>query len=350
MQVRRLLLSVLPAIAALLAWLSCTAAEEPASYSIVRRIAAPGGAWDYGIVDQGAGRLYLAQAGITAVDLKTDAVTSRLVSAQVSHGVAILGGGAVAVDDSQSRVVTVFEGATGKVLSTIATAEDNPVSGIHALDALVLEPHTGLLVAVNGESGLLLLIDLRKSRVVGTVSVGGHPEFAVADGTGKLWINVNHGETAEVVAVDIASRAVIKHVRISGCKGATGLAYDEREKLLLSVCDNGVLKVLDGRAAREVASIPVGEGADAVMFDSKRRRAFVASADDGKLSVIAVRSANDIALVQTLSTQPGTRLGAVDVDSGRIYLPAARFGPPKPPNPYPSVVPGSFQFIVVAPH
>jgi hypothetical protein len=85
------------------------------------------------------------------------------------------------------------------------------------------------------------------------------------------------------------------------------------------------------------------------MFDSKRRRAFVASGDSGTLSVIAVRSALDIALVQTIPTQSGTRLGAVDIDSGRIYLPAAKFGPPKPPSPYPSVVPGTFEFIVVAP-
>jgi hypothetical protein len=348
MGIRKILLSASLATAAILASLA-GAAAEPVGYSIARRLPASGSAWDYAVVDQQGGRLYLAQAGVTALDLKTGAVTPGLVSAHISHGVAALGAGAIAVDDSQSRVITVFEGLTGRVLATIPTAEDNPVSGMHALDALVLEPQTGLLVAVNGESGLLLLVDLRKSRVVATIPVGGHPEFAVADGAGRLWINVNHGETSEVAAVDIGSRAVVKHVRLRGCKGATGLAYDESTKLLLSVCDNGFLKVLDERAGRVVASIAVGQGADAVMFDPKRRRAFVASGDSGTLSVIAVRSANDVALVQTLPTQSGTRLGAVDIDSGRVYLPAAKFGPPKPPSPYPSVVPGTFEFIVVAP-
>jgi DNA-binding beta-propeller fold protein YncE len=348
MLIRQILFTASLAAASALTAFACLAAE-PGGYSIARRIPAAGGAWDYTVIDGQGGRLYLAQAGVTAIDLKTDAVTPGLVTAHISHGVAALGGGAVAVDDSQTKVITVFEGLTGKVLATIPTAEDNPVSGMHALDALVLEPQTGLLVAVNGESGLLLLVDLKKSRVVGTISVGGHPEFAVADGTGKLWINVNHGGTSEVTAVDIASRTVVKHVRLSGCKGATGLAYDEIAKLFMSVCDNGFLKVFDGRQARVVASVAVGEGADAVMFDSKRRRAFVASGDAGTLSVIAVRSANDVALVQTVATQRGTRLGAVDIDSGRVYLPAAKFGPPKPPSPYPSVVPGSFEFIVVAP-
>ena len=68
------------------------------------------------------------------------------------------------------------------------------------------------------------------------------------------------------------------------------------------------------------------------------------------MSVIAVRSAVDIAVVQTVVTQKGTRLGAVDSASGRVYLPAAKFGPPVPPIPYPSVLPGTFEILVVAPN
>jgi hypothetical protein len=85
------------------------------------------------------------------------------------------------------------------------------------------------------------------------------------------------------------------------------------------------------------------------MFDPQRRLVFVPAADSGTLSVIAVRSATDISVVQTLPTQVGTRLGAVDVSSGRVYLPTAKFGPPVPPSPYPSVVPGTFEILVVAP-
>jgi DNA-binding beta-propeller fold protein YncE len=319
-----------------------------AEYSITGHIPALGGSWDYAVIDQQAGRLYLAQAGVTAVDLKSEAVTPGLVTAKISHGLALLGDGTVAVDDSQAKTITVFDGASGKVLSTIQTGDSNPVSGMHALDALVLEPRTGLLVAINGESGLLILVDLKQSRVVGTVSVGGHPEFATADGTGKVLINVNRGKTSEIVAVDLASRAVTKHIPLRGCEEATGMAFDEATHLVMSVCDNGFLKVVDETAGHVVASLAVGQGADAVMFDPKRRLAFVASGDNGKLSVVSVRSAKDVALIQTLDIPKGTRLGAVDVDSGRLYLPSAKFGPPKPPIPYPTVLPGSFEFLIVA--
>jgi hypothetical protein len=348
MHARILLIALCCAVAA--AWSGEGRAAEPNGYSMRGRIPGSGEAWDYAVVDKHSGRLFLAQAGVTALDLKTNKVTTGLVAGKMTHGLAALGDGTLAVDDSQSKVITIFDGASGKILSTIPTAEYNVVSGVHALDAMVLEPKTGLLVAINGESGLVLLVDLKKSGVVGTISAEGHPEFAAADGTGGVYINVNRGKMSEIVALDIASRKVVKRIPLDGCEEATGLAYDQADKLVISVCDNGILKAFDEVAGRVVAGIAVGRGADAVMFDPMRRRAFVAGGEDGTLSVIAVRSNRDITVVQTLSTQKGTRLGAVDIDSGRVYLPSAKFGPPKPPIPYPTVLPGTFEFLVVTPH
>jgi DNA-binding beta-propeller fold protein YncE len=343
----RLVLIAFCHVAAVL-WPGGSIATETGAYSLVGHIEGSGGAWDYAIIDTHSGRLFLAQSGVTAVDLKTNAITTGFVAGGMTHGLALLGDGTIAVDDSRNKTITIFDGASGKIVTTIATADFNPVSGVHALDALVVEPKTGLLIAVNGESGLVLLIDVKKAGVVGTVSVGGHPEFAAANGTGRIYINVNRGKSSEIAAIDAASRRVVKRIPLDGCEGATGMAYDQADKLIISVCDNGVVKAFDEQAERVVASLAVGPGADAVMFDSVRRRAFVASGDDGTLSVIAVRGNRDISLVQTVKTQIGTRLGAVDIGSGRVYLPSAKFGPPKAPIPYPTVVPGTFRFLIAA--
>jgi hypothetical protein len=329
--------------------IAVAATAATTGYAIVDRIPGTGKAWDYAIVDSPQERLYLAQQGVTALDLKTNKLTTGLVTGKTTHGVAALGDGKIAVDDSATKTITIFAGATGEVVATIPTAEQNPVNGNHALDALVLEPHSGLLAAINGESGLLLLIDVEKAKVLGSVSIGGKPEFAAADGKGDLYINVNRGETNEIVAVDVPARKVVTHFPLKGCEDPTGLVYDRADDLLLSVCDNGVLKFLQREDGHEVASLTVAKGADAVIFDPQRRLAFIAGADSGTLSVIAVHSATDIAVVQTVVTQKGTRLGAVDVTSGKVYLPAAKFGPPVPPSPYPSVVPGTFEILVVAP-
>ncbi|HLQ14033.1 MAG TPA: hypothetical protein VK130_12430 [Steroidobacteraceae bacterium] len=50
--------------------------------------------------------------------------------------------------------------------------------------------------------------------------------------------------------------------------------------------------------------------------------------------------------LQTLKTAPSARLGALDAITGRLYLPTAKLGPPKPPQPWPTVVPGTFAFLV----
>jgi hypothetical protein len=65
--------------------------------------------------------------------------------------------------------------------------------------------------------------------------------------------------------------------------------------------------------------------------------------------VIAAWSGGSGATGPTAYSIVGTRLGAVDVASGRVYLPSAKFGPPKPPIPCPTVLPGTFEFLVVAP-
>jgi DNA-binding beta-propeller fold protein YncE len=326
------------------------AEANAAAYSIAGHIpGGRGGAWDYAVVDSASGKLYLAQAGITALDLKDHTVTTGLVRANISHGVAALGAGRLAVDDSTTKEITVFD-TGGKILATIPTEAQNPVDGMHALDALVVEPRSGLLVAVNGESGLLLLIDAAQARVVGSIAVGGHPEFAAADGLGTIFINVNRGRRSEIAGIDVAARAVVKHYPLSNCEGATGLAYDASAQLLLAVCDNGLFKALVADSGKTKASFRVGRGADAIMWDPKRQIAFVASGDSGTLSIISVRSRSDIVLSQVLPTQKGTRLGAIDIDTGILYLPAAKFGPPEPPIPYPSVVPGSFEFLIIAPN
>jgi hypothetical protein len=330
--------------------MGAVAEQSSPNYSVESHIAGSGKSWDYAVVDEKSGRFYVAQQGVTALDLKTGKLTAGLVSGKMTHGLAVLGEGTLAVDDAADKTVTVFNGADGKIISTIPTAEFNPTNGVHALDAMVLEPTSGLVVAINGESGLLLLIDIKQAKVVGTISIGGHPESAAVDGQGRVYVNVDRGKADEIVAVDVASRKVVRQYPLTECEGPTGLAYDQRDDLLISVCgDNGVTKFIRGNGGREAASIKVGKGADAVMFDQQRHLAFIPSAEKGNLSVIAVRTAHDISLVQTVATQRGTRLGAVDSTSGRVYLPAAKFGPPVPPSPYPSVLPGSFEILVVAP-
>jgi DNA-binding beta-propeller fold protein YncE len=329
---------------------AATATSGSPGYAIVGHIKAPGAdVWDYAAVDQETRHLYLAQSGVLALDLDTG-LSVRFAHAPMIHGVVPIGRGRLAIADSTANAVVLLTSATGRELARIPTGKPPNKTGWRNPDALVLEPASGLLAAVNRDSGTVLLIDLERAVVAGTIHVGGALEFAVADGEGRLFVNI---ESENALAVlDVAQRKTVKRISLKGCEEPSGLAYDSQDHLLLSVCGNGVLPVVDAESGQQLATVQVGKGADAVLYDTARRVAFVPAGDDGTLTVIAVRGAGDIAVVQTLQTKRGVRLGALDAKTGALYLPSAEFGgaPVRLPGlrPFPGVTPGTFEFLVVA--
>jgi len=95
-----------------------------------------------------------------------------------------------------------------------------------------------------------------------------------------------------------------------------------------------------------VATLKTGMGSDGLMLDAERKMVFVPAGRDGTLAIISLEGGKP-ALIQTLKTQKSARLGALDPKTGNVYLPSGKLGPPVPPNPWPTVLPGSFEFLVI---
>jgi DNA-binding beta-propeller fold protein YncE len=336
--------------------------QKPGDFAIVRTIPDPLStivAWDYATIDPSAGRLFLAtiarparRGGVTVLDLRSRRISSLLIGAQMPHGTVVLGHGMMALADGAKSEVVFFDETTGRRIASVATGRPPTPQGWHNPDALLLEPKTGLLVAVNKDSSSLALVDVQKRRLVDTIPIGGSPEFLAARGDGTVFINIDSGSSIDVV--DIGARKVLKRIPLRDCEEPTGLAYDVADALVISVCSNGFAKFVSPVDGAEVASIAVAKGADAVMYDAARRLVFIAGGDDGKLSVVRVSDSHHIALAQTLTTQPGVRLGVIDPRTGELYLPAAKSDIAAPPlhlpglPPIPPAARGSFDFLVVA--
>ena len=126
---------------------------------------------------------------------------------------------------------------------------------------------------------------------------------------------------------------------MEGCEGATGLAYDAPNDMIVSVCANGLAKFLDATQGTELASLNVGKGADGVIYDPGRKTIFIPGGDDGKLSIIRFTDRHDIKLIQTIAIPLGTRLGAIDVNTGKVYLPNALPDMKAPPLRLPGLPP-----------
>lgn len=359
------LLAALGAAALGLAAQVAGAFDAPPQYAALGRTPGPAGvvAWDYATIDPATGRLLLATlrsalngryAGeITLFDLEAGVVLPTDIVVGMPHGAVVLKGGLIAAADAASNSVSFFDEATGRARGRVSTGKSPRRTGWHNPDSLTIDPETGLLVAVNHDSGALVLVNVAQRKVVGRVEVGGTLEEAVAQGNGTIF--VNDASEGKIAVVSIPKRHRLRTIALGGCEEPTGIAYDSADRLVISVCGNGLAKFVDAASGHELASIRVGKGADGVIYDARRSTVLIAAGESGTLSVIRVGSRRDINLVQTLRIPSGTRLGAVDVASGRVYLPTARFDmsaaalrlPGLPP--IPQMVRGTFGLLVFAP-
>lgn len=326
------------ALAAGLALVGVADAATP-PLKIAQRIAGPDGPWDYANFDTVHRRLYVAHgAMITAIDVDTGKVTPSLLAAQRAHiALPLPGGDEILVTNGSNNTAVVANAMTGAVRATIATGTSP--------DAALVEPTTGLAMVMNGHGGDITLIDLKAGQAVGAIPVGGTLEYGAADGEGRVFVNIE--DTGEIVVIDMAARKVSAHWKLDGCEEPSGLAYAASSKVLISACANGVAKAVSSVDGKVISTLKIGPKPDAAFFDPARNLAYIPSGGDGTLSVIAVRSATDVAVVGKIATQPGSKTGTIDPTTGKVYLPSAKFDAPAKAGAKPAQQPGSFAVLVL---
>lgn len=323
------------AVSALLAGVAVHA-DEP--YVVVDSIPGPDGGYDYASFDGASDRLFVAREyGVMAVDVEQRAVTPKLVSGNDLSAVLIVPGTPLMLSTNWGGdTATLFERATGKIAAEIKTG-DGP-------DAAAFDPLTRRAFVMNSNSGDVTVIDIATRSVVGTVPLGGKPEAGVADGQGRVYVNVE--DSATIAVIDVASLRVVARHALPGCEEPTGLAYDPASRLLIAACHNRTVKLVDAASGADRGSVVVCSDADGALLDERRHLVYV-PCDDGTLTILSLDAAGTAKTIQAVQTRPGARTAAFDPDSGRVYLPVATFetdasGERK-------LVPGTFAVLVVAP-
>ena len=111
------------------------------------------------------------------------------------------------------------------------------------------------------------------------------------------------------------------------------------------------MAVLDTESGKVIATVPIGEGVDGNRFDPKTGLAF-SSNGDGTLTMVRETSPGKFEVVETVTTQRGSRTMAIDPKTHNIYLPAAQFSPQtastaEGSRPRPTMIKDSFAVLVV---
>jgi YVTN family beta-propeller protein len=272
--------------------------------------------WDYVIYDSPSHRVYVAHGDrLTVVDGRSGRIIGEVAGMPGgTHGIAIShAAGLGYTDDGRAGEAVAFSLKTLKVVKHLKAAPDS--------DAVTIDPTSGHVFVVDGDPGLLTVIDPASDRVVATVHVGSKMEYPVAGDNGKVY--VNGVEKREIYRVDTATNQVDATWPIPQCEAPHGLAIDTATHRLFSSCENGRLVVVNADSGVTVAALPIGQGTDAAAFDPTRKLIFSSNGMDGTLSVIREVDANTFVPAGTVNTALSARTMSVDRVSGRIFLAAA---------------------------
>jgi len=297
------------------------------------------GRWDYISLDPEAGRLYVPRSTrVMVLDLDGQPKGEIPGTAGV-HGVAFsreLDRGWTS--NGQSDTVTVFKLSTLEVLKVVATTGGNP-------DAILFEPATKRVFTFNGRGKNATVFDAVSSEVVGTIPMGGKPEFSACDGKGRVY--VNNEDTSAILAINARTLKVEATWSIKPLDSPSGLAMDVKQNRLFSVGGNRLAAVVDAGTGKVLATLPIGTGTDGIDFDPGTGCAY-ASNGEGTVTVIRQTGTATYEVAATLPTRPSARTIVVNPRTHRLYLPAAEF-PPEPKDAKPGTrrlpVPGSFQIL-----
>jgi len=320
-----------------------SAAADP-GYHVIKTYKVGGdGGWDYLTLDSSSRRLYISRAThVMVIDADSGKPVGDIPDTPGVHGIALapeLGRGFVS--NGREGTVTIFNIETMKPITKVKVG-DNP-------DAILYDPATKRVFTFNGKSHDSTAIDAAKGTVIRTIKLEGKPEFAVSDGQGEVFVNIE--DKSQLDAIDPAKLEVKSRWPLAPCQEPSGLAIDRKNRRLFAGCDNKMMAVVDADTGKVLATPAIGDGVDANAFDESTSLAF-ASCGEGVLTVVREESPGKFSVAENVKTQEGARTLALDEKTHQVYLVTAKFGPPpaptpEQPHPRHAILPDTFVVLVV---
>ncbi len=304
------------------------------------------GGWDYLTFDGSHRRLFITRAThVMVVDPESGREVGNIPDTPGVHGVALapeLGRGFTS--NGKGDTVSIFDLNSLKAIGTVKVGKGP--------DAIVYDPASKRVFTFNGESNDVTAVDAASGNVVGTMPLDGNPEFAVADGRGRMYVNLY--DKSQLLAFDTTKLTAVSRGPLAPCQHPSGLAMDAAHRRLFVGCRNEVLAVVNADTGAVVKTLPIGPEVDSNRFDPGTQFVFSSNGGDGTLTVIHEDSPDKYKVAANVKTKHGARTMDIDLATHTIYMVTAEFVPapvatPNNPHPRPSMVPGTFELLVVSP-
>ena len=299
--------------------------------------------FDYITVDPAARRVYLSHGTeIKVIDADSGALVGNITGLKQDHGVAVASefGRGFITDGGQGKVI-IFDLQSFKLIGEAKADQD--------ADSVAYDPASKRVFVMNGDPHSATVIDAKSGSVVGTIDLGGGPEFAVADGSGTVYVNLE--DKSELVAIDSRTLKIKSRWPLAPAGAPTALAMDVQHHRLFSAGRNPqMLVVLDSDSGKVLQSFPISAGVDAAAYEPETGLVFV-STREGMVHVFHEDSPDKFSEAETIKTEFGAKTMGLDTKTHNLFLDTADFGPaPAPtaerPHPGRPAIQGTFHVLV----
>jgi DNA-binding beta-propeller fold protein YncE len=311
--------------------------QPPASaYKVLKKYELGGeGSWDYLTIDAEGRRLYIPRGShVMVMDLDNGKVVGDIPNTKGVHGVVLA--------PKHKRGFTSNGGdSTVAIFDLTSLKETARVKVGSGPDALLYDPSSDRVFTFNAKSMDATAISASTGEVVGTVKLEGRPEAGVSDEKGMVYVNILNKN--EVAAFDAKTLEVKQRWSTAPGEQPVGLGMDAAKRRLFVSCRNDKMVVLDADAGKVLASLPIGKGTDACVFDASANLAF-SSNKDGTLTIVESPAKGDFRVLADVTTQYGAKTMALDPKTHNIYLATADF---KEVAGKKTVAAGTFTILVV---
>ena len=293
-------------------------AHAATNYQLLKKVPVAGaGGWDYVIVDADARRVYVSHATqVDILDADSLAIVATIPNTPGVHGIAIVpefNRGYISCGKSDS--VIAFDLKTLKKLGETKVGKKP--------DAIIYEPLTKRVYVMNGESDSISVLNAADGAVAGTIPLGGGPEYAVSDGKGNLYVNLE--ESAETLHIDVQTMKVKDRYKLAPCGTPTAISMDVPNNRLFVGCRSHHFAVLNSGTGTVITTLPIGDKVDAGAWDPAAKLVFL-STGDGKVSIFHQDSPDTYSAAQVITTKAGGKTMGYDPKTGHIFVPTADNG------------------------
>ena len=277
--------------------LACAEAAPPPQYRITHELTLPGDeGWDYLSFDELSHRLFIAHGTrVQVIDTERLSLVGEIADTPGVHGIALapdLNRGYISA--GRAGLVVVFDLKSLARLKQIRTTGENP-------DAILYERTTQRVFTFNGHGRNATALDANSGELLGTLALDAKPEFAVSDGQGQVYVNLE--DRNSIARIDARSLRVSAVWPLPGCDEPSGLAIDAPNRHLFTVCGNQVMAVVDATTGQLLGTAAIGAGVDAAAYDPGTTDMILvqdtASKSPGQLTLVSSPTSGKPAIVGT---------------------------------------------------